>query len=274
VNSVVIAPDSAFAALIDALPDRTAQNAYKNHLITSMKYSYIYNTQQVGKRQNFMYFRGNFEIAGFLFWLYSVAAAEQGSYSLLKTPYSQYVRMDMDYRYYIFLRGQNSIATRAYLGLGSALDKFNSLPFERNFYLGGSNSMRGWRLRSLGPGSYDEPDDLSLDNIGDIGLEMNIEYRFPIYKYFKGGLFIDAGNVWLRKKNDLFPGGEFRFNRFYSEIAVNTGLGLRLDFSFFVIRLDGAVRLKNPRMQPGNRWIFQNTNKIRLMGNLGIGYPF
>jgi outer membrane protein assembly factor BamA len=273
-NSVVIYPDSAFSVLIDAIPDRIAQNTYKDHIISSIKYSFIYNTQQIGKNENFMYFRGNAEVAGFLFWIYNAIRGHSGSYALWDIPYSQFARLDVDYRYYAFFKGQNSIATRAAFGIGAPLNKANSLPYEKYFYLGGSNSMRGWRTRTLGPGSYNEPDTAKIDNIGDIGLELNFEYRFPIYKYFKGAFFVDAGNTWLRRKDDRYPGGVFKFDRFYSELAFDAGLGLRLDFGFFLIRVDGAIPLKNPSLAPGDRWVFQNNNKIKIIGNLGIGYPF
>lgn len=273
-NSVVIYPDSLFQALIDAFPDKITQNTYRDHIITSIKYSYIYNTQQFGKNKDFMYFRGNIELAGFLFWVYNSIRGKNESYLLFNIPYSQFAKIDLDYRYYKYFAGETSLATRAYVGIGVPMTVNNSLPFEKYFYLGGSNSMRGWRLRALGPGSYDEPDSLNTDNIGEIGLELNAEFRFPVYKYFKGALFVDAGNVWLRKQNDLYPNGEFRFNRFYKEIAVDAGLGLRIDFGYFLIRLDGAIPLKNPRLTVGNRWIFQNTDKIKIVGNLGIGYPF
>ncbi len=273
-NSVIINPDSLFSLVIESMPDKIMQNTYKDHIISSIKYSYIYNTQEIGKNVDFMYFRGNLEMAGILFWLYNTVRGKSGAYSLFDIPYSQFVRFDLDYRYYFYPGGDQSLASRIAIGMGAPLTKKNVLPFEKYFYLGGSNSMRGWRLRTLGPGSYDESDTVRVDNIGDIGLEMNLEYRFPIYKYFKGAAFIDAGNVWLRKSNELYPGGEFSFRRFYKEIAFDAGLGLRIDFGFFLIRLDGAIPLKDPRLPEGSRWVFQNDRKIKILGNLGIGYPF
>ncbi len=273
-NSVKIYPDSLFQELINNLPDKITQNTYRDHIITSIKYSYIYNTQAYGKNEDFMYFRGNMELAGFLFWIYNSVRGKHGSYLLFDVPYSQYARIDLDYRYYKYFSGETSLATRAYVGIGVPLTSNTALPYEKYFYLGGSNSMRGWRIRALGPGSYDEPDSLNNDNIGEIGLELNAELRFPMYKYLKGAFFIDAGNVWLRKKYDLYPNGEFKFNRFYSEIAIDAGLGLRIDFGYFLIRLDGAIPMKNPRLPQGDRWVFQNNNKLKILGNLGIGYPF
>jgi len=273
-NAVIIYPDSLFQIQIEAYPDKITQNTYKDHIISSIKYSYIYNTQQIGKAVDFMYFRGNLEVAGLLFWTYNGIRGKHGSYELLGIPYSQFLRMDVDYRYYKYFRNEYSLATRAAIGYGIPLTVNNSLPFEKYFYLGGANSMRGWRLRTLGPGSFDEPDSLNTDNIGEISLELNAEYRFPMYKYFKGAIFIDAGNIWLRKETEIYPNGEFKFKRFYKEIAFDAGLGLRIDFGYFLVRIDWAVPLKNPRMPEGDRWIFQTNDKMKVMWNLGIGYPF
>jgi outer membrane protein assembly factor BamA len=267
-------PDSTFAAYIETLSNKITQNAYKSHINSAIKYSFILNTQELGKKENSMYFRGNFEAAGLLLWLYKSIEKDPGSYTLFDIPVSQYVRIDLDYRYFAFINEKNCIATRASFGIGTPLNKFNSLPFEKSFFLGGTNSMRGWRFKTLGPGSYDEPDSAHFDNTADMGIEMNIEYRFPIFKILTGGAFIDAGNIWLLKKNDVFSGGEFRFNRFYSEIAFDAGLGLRLDFTFLLFRLDWAVPLKDPRLPAGDRWVFQNHDKLKVLGNFGIGYPF
>lgn len=273
-NAVDIYPDSAFSALIDAFPDKITQNTYKDHIISSMKYSFIYNTQQLGKARDFMYFRGNIEVAGFLFWVYNSLRGKQGSYLLFDIPYSQYCRVDIDYRYYKYFNELHSLASRIAAGMGTPLTSSHALPYEKYFYLGGANSMRGWKFRNLGPGSYDAPDSLTADKIGEISLELNLEYRFPIYKYFRGAVFADAGNVWLRKENALFPGGEFRFNRFYREIALDAGLGLRVDFEYFLVRLDWAVPLKSPGRPEGSRWIFDDGNKFRVIWNIGVGYPF
>lgn len=273
-NSVVIYPDSTFKALIESFPDKITQNTYKDHIITAIKYSFIYNTQQIGKKEDFMYFRGNLELAGIVFWAYNRIVGKEGSFLLFGVPYSQFLRLDADYRYYKYFRGENSLATRVSAGFGMPLTKNNALPFEKYFYLGGANSMRGWRLRTLGPGSYVEPDSLKADNIGEIVLELNAEYRFPVYKYFKGAAFVDAGNIWLRQKNDLYPGAEFRLDRFYKEIAIAGGLGLRIDFDYFLVRMDWGVPIKNPGRPEGDRWIFQAGNPLKVYWNLGIGYPF
>jgi outer membrane protein assembly factor BamA len=274
INTVIIYPDSSFKAIIDAFPDKITQNSYRDHIISSIKYSYIYNTQQLGQNKDFMYFRGNIELAGFFFWTINAIRGAQGSYLLFKIPYSQFARFDADYRYYKYFTETTSLATRVYFGMGMPLSSDNSLPFEKYFYLGGSNSMRGWRIRTLGPGSYNEPDSVKTDNLGEIGLELNAELRFPIYKYFRGAIFADAGNVWMRKKNPAYPNGEFRFDTFYSDIALDAGFGLRIDFGYFLVRLDLAAPVRDPKYEKGHRWIGKGNYDLKILGNFGIGYPF
>ncbi len=274
INLVKIFPDSLFSAQVDGLKDQALQNTYRDHISTAILYSFVYNTQTINKKEDFIYLKADAEIAGFLFWAYSKIGKKQGAYDLFGIPYSQYYKLDADFRYYMYFNDKNLIVYRAYAGFGSPLNQSNSLPFEKSFYEGGANSMRGWRLKSLGPGSYKDSNTYALDKLGDIGLELNIEYRFPIYKILKGAAFVDIGNVWLRKKMDLFPGAEIELNRFLGELAVDGGLGLRADFGYFVLRLDGAFVIKDPAMPVNTRWIGQNDNRFLIFGNFGIGYPF
>jgi outer membrane protein assembly factor BamA len=171
---------------------------------------------------------------------------------------------------------KNTLVARAAAGIGFPLNKFNTLPFEKSFYMGGANSMRGWRLKTLGPGAYKSSDTtlLQFDRTGDIGIEANLEYRFPIYKILNGAIFLDAGNIWLRKKSEHFENAEFNVQKFLGQVALDGGLGARLNFGFFVVRLDGAVVLKDPAMPEKQRWIWENSNRFLVIGNLGIGYPF
>ncbi|MEI6122993.1 MAG: BamA/TamA family outer membrane protein [Bacteroidota bacterium] len=274
INLVKIFPDSTFRSQVDSLKDPSLQNTFRDHITTAISYSFVYNTQNINRKEDFVYVRTNVELAGFLFWAYSKIQKKQGAYQLFGIPYSQYYRIDADFRYYMYFNDQNYTVFRTYAGYGAPLNNANTLPFEKSFYSGGANSMRAWRLKSLGPGSYKDAATYALDKIGEIGIEINLEYRFPIYKFLKGAAFIDIGNVWLRKKTDLFPGGEFQFSRFFSELAFDGGLGLRADFGYFVIRLDGAFVLKDPAMPKHNRWIGQNDNRFLVFGNFGIGYPF
>ena len=142
------------------------------------------------------------------------------------------------------------------------------LPFEKSFFAGGSNGIRAWTARSLGPGSYKNT--TGFEQMGDVKIESNIEYRGDIFKYIQGAVFVDAGNVWTRFPDIQRPGAEFKLDRFVSQIAVGAGMGIRLNLSFFIVRLDAAVPIKDPSKAPGNRWSANN----KTVYNFGIGYPF
>jgi outer membrane protein assembly factor BamA len=195
---------------------------------------------------------------------------ESNSYELLGIQYAQYVKTDIEARYYINFNEASKMVFRSYGGIGFPGKNFNqALPFEKSFFVGGSNGLRAWKARAVGPGSY--VDSLnSLDKIGDIAIEGNIEYRFDLFGFIEGALFVDAGNIWNIKENEARPGSGFS-SKFLSELAIGTGIGLRLDLSFFVVRFDFAVPIKDPEFPVGDRWTFD----IRRTNiNVGIGYPF
>ena len=152
------------------------------------------------------------------------------------------------------------------------------------YYVGGTYSIRAFMARSLGPGSYAPPDSVSninVDQTGDIKLESSLEYRFGIYKFFKGALFVDAGNIWLVNDDPQRPGGKFDFNTFYKEIAMGSGIGFRFDFNYILIRFDLAFPLYKPYLPEGDRWAFDKIDfgsrswrHENIMWNIAIGYPF
>jgi outer membrane protein assembly factor BamA len=199
-------------------------------------------------------------------------ARDSAIYRVLGINYAQYLKADIDLRYYYRFNDQNTLAFRSFLGLGLPYGNSTILPFEKSYSAGGSNEIRAWKYRSLGPGSY--TDSLYYDKTGDISLVLNLEYRFPIVSWFKGAFFVDAGNVWLVNPSNDFTNGEIHLNTFYKQIAIGAGFGLRLDFDFFILRLDGGFPLRNPSKPEGERWVgfdgfLSNTNF-----NFGIGYPF
>jgi len=167
----------------------------------------------------------------------------------------------------------HSVAYRLFLGTGLSYGNADYLPLEKGYYGGGANGMRGWPYRLLGPGSYENPED-NFDRMGDIQLEANLEYRFPVYSFIKSALFADIGNIWLMKENVSYPGGNFKFNRFYKELAIDVGLGLRLDFDFFILRVDFAIPLRNPAKPENERWVMDDWQFSDIIINFGIGYPF
>ncbi len=276
-NSVKVFPTAELDSIINNLKDERLRNQYTDHLIPSMKYSYIYNNQEINKLKNFIYFRGNIETSGNIFnaidQFIKAPKNEEGYYTLFNIRYAQYIRLDVDLRYYILLNENSRIAVRGVFGIGVPYGNSDDLPFEKGFYGGGANGMRGWRFRSLGPGTYRNAD-TDFDRMGDMKLEGNIEYRFPVYRFLKSAIFVDAGNIWLLTTDDSFPGGKFEFNDFIDEMAMDAGIGLRFDFGFFVFRIDGALPIRDPSLTAGERWTLKKIELKRLNWNIGIGYPF
>jgi outer membrane protein assembly factor BamA len=286
--------------LENTIKDLYLLNSFSDHLSTSTRYSFVFNGQNIKKQENFSFFKLNAESSGnILRGFYQLANSikpntfvknESGHYEMVGIPYSQYLRIDADYRYYYNVSDINKIVFRIAAGIGKPLANFPSLPFERSFFSGGANGIRAWQSRTLGPGSYDDKGELAFSQIGDGQLEGNVEYRFPLFKMLKGAIFMDAGNTWLSRKNTSKPGADFQLDRFYKEIAIGSGVGLRGDFSFFIIRLDIGLKLRDPKFAEDKRWVIENlgnaewkrtyklTNNDRSYNfftfNLGIGYPF
>jgi outer membrane protein insertion porin family len=196
--------------------------------------------------------------------------------------FAQFGKFDLDLRYHFNMSKQRTIATRLYAGWGIPFGSSPSLPFSMQFFSGGPHSVRAFRIRSIGPGSYRPPgNDLNsyFDQAGDIRLEGNIEYRFPLVSLLKGAVFMDAGNVWLQNENEALPGAKISKD-WWNELAVGTGVGLRVDIQFFVIRLDLATPVRIPYLPDGERWgnSFDVGSKTwrreNLIFNFAIGYPF
>jgi outer membrane protein assembly factor BamA len=173
------------------------------------------------------------------------------------------------------VRKKSRVVYRIAGGLGKPLTNLSVLPYEQSFFSGGPNSVRAWRARTLGPGGYNPSNSTArYDKIGDILLEGNVEYRFHIIKSFNGALFVDAGNIWRLNPDPSKPGGEFIVSKFADEIAIGSGFGIRWDLNFFVIRLDLAAPLKDPKLAAGKRWTFNRQPWQYAVANFGIGYPF
>jgi outer membrane protein assembly factor BamA len=251
-------------------------NSYTDHFIMATKYSFILNTQSLSKTKNFMFFRGNLEVAGNLLNAYNNAANNtadsNGSYHAFGVRYAQYVRTDLEYKYYI-LKARSSLVFRALSGIGRPYGNLDVLPFEKSFFAGGSNDIRAWKARDLGPGSIpkDSTEQDRIDQIGDFKMEANLEYRFDISKIFEGAVFTDIGNIWLVEQDDKRPNAELYLPRLWRDLAIGVGVGLRLDFTFFLIRFDLATRAKDPE---STRPEEVKVNLKKPVLNFGIGYPF
>lgn len=248
-------------------------NTYTDHYISSVEYSYIFNNQELNKVKNFIYFRFNFETAGNIITAYkelSNAPKNEitNAHEVFGIRYAEYVRSEIDYRYYI-KKSTSSFVNRFFVGIGKPYGNLNVLPFEKSFFGGGSNGIRAWQARRLGPGSLSDSLINAINQIGDLKIETNFEYRFDITKLFEGAFFVDAGNIWILTPDEQRPNAEINLNRFYKDLAIGTGFGLRLDFSFFIFRFDLGVPIKNPALESQYKFDLKNANL-----NLGIGYPF
>lgn len=300
ISLIKIFKSEQFENQLQEIGDLFLINSFQDHFIAAGRVAFTYNTQRPGSRKrNAHYYRGELESAGSLlraaFGMSDVAPDESGSYKVLDINFAQYVKTTHDFRFYRHHNEKMSTAYRITAGVGLPLENLNVLPFEKSFFGGGANDIRAWEARTLGPGSYRDPE-RSFDKIGDILLEANVEYRFALISFLEGAFFTDAGNIWTMNPDPARPGAHFEFDRFLSEIAVGAGFGLRFNFDFFIVRLDAGLQVRDPSLDDGERWLFQPKDKynayIRGLNaerpsnrqldpygsrwnlNLGIGYPF
>lgn len=277
INFVLISDiDSTFESEIE---DTYLEYSYKDHLITNISYSLVYNQQEVNRKKDFWYLSWNIEEAGNLLNLgmsYLSSKTDSGYYEVLGNRYAQYVQSDVDIRYHHYLNKINNMAYRFYLGVGYPYGNYNVLPFEKRYFSGGANSVRAWPVRGLGPGSYNEDDDDYYNQTGDIKLELNAEYRFKLFWILEGAFFVDVGNIYTIRKDISPDGGLFQFGNFASKLGVGTGLGMRFDFKYFIFRLDTGLKIHDPEEASGERWIPASRRYTwdDTAFNFAIGYPF
>jgi outer membrane protein assembly factor BamA len=282
-NYVRIYENRSDKAFLDSIRNTYMGYSFEDHTITVIRYGLEFNSQKLGKRSDYIYTRLNLESAGnILNAFYKLAGADtvEGQYQLMGVPYFQYIRGDVDFRYYNIIDPLNKLVYRLFIGVGYPLGNSSALPFEKKYFSGGPNSIRAWSTRDLGPGSYIRPASDTIFNypnqVADIKLEANFEYRFRMFWKFEGAFFIDAGNIWAIRAEDERQGALFEWNRFYKEIAVGTGLGLRLDFNFFMVRGDFGLKLRDPALPEGHRFIpfARGFERSDVKFQFGIGYPF
>jgi outer membrane protein insertion porin family len=284
--------------------------SFENQFIIGSRYSYLLNTQLNEERESDFkerefersqfYFNGTVDVAGNLVNLLQNTFNNHDSGDPTKIfgrVYSQFVRGEIDFRYYWNLDKKNKVVTRLDIGAGYAYNNSTTMPYIKQFSIGGSNSIRAFPARTIGPGTFNisdirppagNPDQdpptntrLFVDQRGDIKLEGNVEFRFNIISFLKGAIFTDAGNIWLIREDIDRPGGRFRQDKFLNELAVGTGAGLRMDFKFFVLRFDLAFPLRKPWLPENERWVFDDIRfgssawrSDNLILNIAIGYPF
>ncbi len=264
-------------------PNPTLGRVVAKQLIFGPTYSYTY-TNTTSPKTNTIYYKGMLDLAGNITGLVTGANAKNGKEKeIFNVPFSQYVKMENDFRFYHKFSEKTNFASRIIAGVAYPYGNSELMPYSKQFFVGGSNSIRAFRARTLGPGSYDprtQNASFYFDQSGDIKLEMNAEYRANIYKFLNVAAFVDAGNIWLMNEDSTRPGGKFSKD-FLNELAVGAGVGLRLDFSILILRLDLAMPLRVPYYEKGDRWALDRIKfgdsswrKDNLILNIAIGYPF
>ncbi len=253
------------------------RTGFRDAFIPTIGYTFLYNDQSlIASDKDYQFFRGHVEFAGNL--LYTAANVtnwepnDDGQYELFGNPFAQYVKFDLDFRHYQPVLNSRRFVFRLYGGMAYPYGNSDVVPFEKQFFAGGANDNRGWVAYTLGPGGRSNPE--ATVNTGDIKIMATYEYRFSMLGNLKGALFTDVGNIWTLEPTPGLQDTEFRFDRFYKELAVGAGFGIRYDFGFFVFRLDAGYKLRRPSRPEGNRWNFDDLRLGDGVLNFGIGYPF
>jgi outer membrane protein assembly factor BamA len=274
-----------FSDLLESNP--FLKKSYEEQFIAGGNYSFTYNEQMLQGNKVHTFLQIKSEIAGNLLSLANLIGGNQISSenpaTVAGSVFSQYGKLSVESRFFFNHKNKSKTAMRFFAGVGIPFGNSSILPYSKQFFSGGPNSIRAFHFNSVGPGNYfqDTNEQGFLQMGGDVKLEMNAEYRFNIFSYLKGALFVDAGNVWLLNSNPALVGTPFAFSDFTNQLAVGTGLGLRIDVSFFVLRFDLATPLRKPWMEDNNRWVINKIDfgnsawrKDNLILNVAIGYPF
>jgi hypothetical protein len=274
----LVSIDSAFQRKIQS--SSYLAYSYRDMMIIGGNYSYIFSNQKIQKSKDYWFVRINVEAAGNLPSLVGrIAGAKKtnDTYQIINQPFAQYVKADIDFRYNVILNKVSSVVYRGFIGAGIPYGNSQAMPFEKQYFGGGANGIRAWQVRSLGPGSYVPEDKDFLNQTADIKIEGNAELRFKLFWILNGALFLDAGNIWSYSRDDTRPGAQFRFNQFLDDIAVGSGAGLRFDFGFVLMRADMGIKLRDPWITEGSKWIPANRSynfKDDFTAVIAIGYPF
>lgn len=266
------------------LTDPGLIKSVERELMLGPSYSFEYTNTMEQQRSHRFYSRSSVQTSAVLLGLVTGVSPQQSTpKTVLGVPFSQFIRLEQEYRHFYRLTPSVELVGRAIAGAGLPYGNSVAMPYARQFFIGGSNSLRAFPARSVGPGSFRSPvagSGFLPDESGDLKLELNAELRAKLVGFIHGALFVDAGNVWLLNSSPLKPGGTIS-GGFLNELAVGTGAGIRLDFSMIVVRLDMAVPLHKPWLPAGSRWVGAEAGfgtsawwKNNRMWNIAIGYPF
>jgi outer membrane protein assembly factor BamA len=267
----------------------TVRKSFEEQFIIGGSYTFTNANFYFKTRKNVFYLSESVDLAGnFLSLITRVTEnswpTADNQHEVLGLPYSQFIKLRSEFRHSYNINKKSQLAWRFIAGAALPYGNSTTIPYIRQYYVGGTNSIRAFVARSIGPGIFSTSDTLNdayIDQAGDIKLEASLEYRFDIYKYFKGAVFADAGNIWLVNDDPQRPGGKFNLDTFYEEIYIGSGVGFRFDFSIIVLRIDLAAKIRKPYLPEGERWVFdqieffnRDWRKENLLWNIAIGYPF
>lgn len=261
--------------------------SYEDHFIMRMGYSFYKSNRRIptlevnafAMQPSITTVRASVETAGNLLEGLSAIFShkdDDGAYKVFGIQFAQYVKGEIDFTYVLNLNSRHALAFRAGGGIAYPYGNSRMVPFEKRFYAGGANGVRGWSVRTLGPGAYDARNSVTdfINQCGDISLILSAEYRAKLFWVLEGALFVDAGNIWTIHDYPNQPGGMFKFNQFYKQIAAAYGIGLRMDFTYFLLRFDLGFKAHNPAMNQ-EAWPIAHMNWRRdATFHFAVGYPF
>ena len=261
--------------------------SYEDHFIMRLGYTFYKTNRRIPTttlnsfviQPSVTTFRASAEMAGNLLYAFSSMLGQSksnGAYKIFGIQYAQYVKGEADFTYTRNFNARNALAVHAGIGIGYPYGNSSAIPFEKRFYAGGANSVRGWSARTLGPGAYDARNDVIdfINQCGDIRLDLSMEYRARLFWVFEGALFIDAGNIWTIKTYENQPGGTFKFDKFYRQIALSYGAGIRMDFTYFLLRFDLGMKAHNPAMGQEEWPLIHPRWERDATFHFAVGYPF
>ncbi len=281
-------PHSTIDFIDQIAPDNPLlRYSYEDHFIMRLGYTFYRTNRRIPTPEVNAFamqpwistLRASAETSGnLLYGLSSLCGARRtdGAYKVFGIQYAEYVKGEVDYTYTRNFNSRNALAVHVGFGLAVPYGNSSMVPFEKRFYAGGANGVRGWGVRTLGPGEYDGRNYVSdfINQCGDIRLDLSVEYRARLFWVFEGALFVDAGNIWTIRDYPTQPGGVFRFDRFYRQIAASYGAGIRMDFTYFLLRFDLGLKAHNPARNQ-ERWPIIHPRWGRDANfHFSVGYPF
>lgn len=273
-----------YDSLVTVFPN--LQRAIDRQFTFGPTYKFTYTNTMDASRTHTSFFMGGLDASANITGLLLGSDLNRGRVdSIFNAPFSQYLKAELEYRHYIKLGYHKQLAARAMFGYGYSYGNSREMPYVKQFFVGGPNSLRSFRARAIGPGTF-RPETAGSGNFipdltGDIRLELNAEYRAKIVSILDWAAFVDAGNIWLQNEDEVNRPGAAFSSDFMKELAVGGGLGLRFDLTFLILRTDIAIPFRLPYNEPNDRWVFKHINfrdpdwrRNNIVFNLAIGYPF